>query len=139
MARPLCEDFPELLHEVIFNGIKPPHHQVILSYMPSRMTRGTVSYYKVYLFLLPADHPSGASVQQPQSLPTVQMPVDVHSQPLTFSKDMSSKQLALWLRNHPSLSGADYEEDINKLIGSMFMHMYNTCTCITIVIFLFRC
>ena len=64
------------------------------------------------------DYPSGASVQQPQSPPTtVQMPVDVRSQSLTFSEDMSSEQLALWLRNHPSLSGADYEEDISKLIG----------------------
>ena len=35
-ARLLCEDFPELLHQVILNGIKPPHHRVILSYMPSR-------------------------------------------------------------------------------------------------------
>ena len=86
------------------------------------------------------DHPSGASVQQPQSPPTVQ-PVGIHvrPQPLEFSKDMSSEQLALWLRSHPSLSGADYEEDINKLIGIMFMYTYNTCACITIVIFLFRC
>ena len=48
----------------------------------------------------------------------------VRSQILPFSKDMSSEQLALWLRNHPSLSGADYEEDISKLIGIMFMYMY---------------
>ena len=84
------------------------------------------------------DYPSGASVQQPQSPPTIQMPVDVYSQPVTFSKHMSSEQLALWLRNHPNLSGADYEEDISKLIGIMFMYM---CFhyCITVVIFLFRC
>ena len=44
---------------------------------------------------------SGASVQQ------------------TFSKDMSNEQLALWLRNHPSLSGTDYEEDISKLRGTL--------------------
>ena len=43
-ARPLCEDFPQLLHQVTLNGIKPPHHEVTLSYMPSRMNRGTVSY-----------------------------------------------------------------------------------------------
>jgi hypothetical protein len=61
---------------------------------------------------------SGASVQQPQSPPTVQTRVDVRSQSLTFSKDMSREQLALWLRNHHSLSGADYEEDIRKLIGT---------------------
>ena len=63
------------------------------------------------------DYPSGASVQQPQSPPTVQTPVDVYSQPLKFSKDMSNEQLAQWLRNHPSLSEVDYEEDISKLIG----------------------
>ena len=70
--------------------------------------------------------------------PTVQTQADVHvcSQPLPFSKDMSSEQLAQWLRNHPSLSGADYEEDISKLIGIMFMYK---CLhyCIMIVIFLF--
>ena len=70
------------------------------------------------------DYSSGASVQQPQSPPTVQTPVDVGLQPLTFSKDMSSDQLAQWLRNHPSLSGADYEEDISKLIGIMFTYIY---------------
>ena len=76
------------------------------------------------------DYPSGASVQQPQSPPTVQTSV---SQSLTFSKDMSTEQLALWLRNHPSLSGADYEEDISKLIGIIFMYI---CFhyCITIMI-----
>ena len=65
--------------------------------------------------LMPTDYPSGASVQQPQSPPTVQTPVDVHPQ---SPKDMSNEQLALWLRNHPGLSGADYEEDIRKLIGT---------------------
>ena len=64
------------------------------------------------------DYPSSASVQQPQSPPTVQTRVDVRSQPLTFSEDMSNEQLVLWLRNHPSLSGADYDEDIGKLIGT---------------------
>ena len=34
-ARPLCEDFPQLLHQVILNGVKPPHHKTILSYKPS--------------------------------------------------------------------------------------------------------
>ena len=38
---------------------------------------------------------------------------------LTFSKDMSDEQLALWLRNHPSLSGTDYKEDISKLRGTL--------------------
>ena len=89
---------------------------------------------------MPTDYPSGASVQQPQSPPTIQTPVDVHSQPLTFSKGMSNEQLAQWLRNHPTLSAVDYEEDISKLIGIMFMYMY-LCLhyCITIMIFLFRC
>ena len=51
--------------------------------------------------------------------PTVQTQVDVHvhSQTLAFSEDMSSEQLALWLRNNPSLSEAEYEEDISKLRG----------------------
>ena len=44
-ARPLCEDFPQLLHQVILNGIKPPYHEVILSYMPSRINRGKVNLY----------------------------------------------------------------------------------------------
>ena len=46
-ARPLCEDFPELLHEVILSGIKPPQHKVILSYMPSKINRGTYSQSNV--------------------------------------------------------------------------------------------
>ena len=61
---------------------------------------------------------SGASVQQPQSPPTVETGGDIHSQTLKFSNDMSNQQLALWLRNHTSLSGTDYEEDISKLIGT---------------------
>jgi hypothetical protein len=72
--------------------------------------------------LMPTDYPSGASVQQPQSSPTVQTRVDVHSQ---SPKDMSIEQLALWLRNHPSLSGMDCEEDISKLIGTCNF----TCVC----------
>ena len=61
------------------------------------------------------DFPSGASVQQPQSPPTV----DVCSQPLAFSKDMGNEQVALWLRDHPSLSGTNYEEDISKLRSTL--------------------
>ena len=61
---------------------------------------------------------SGASMQLPQSPPTVETQVDVHSQPLKFSNNMSNQQLALWLRNHTSLSGTNYEEDISKLIGT---------------------
>ena len=70
------------------------------------------------------DYPSGASVQQPQSQPTVKTQVDVRSQSLTFSEDMSSEQLALWLRNHPSLSEAEYEEDIGKLRGIHCLILY---------------
>ena len=33
-ARPLCDDFPELSHEITFNGIKPPHHKLTLFYIP---------------------------------------------------------------------------------------------------------
>ena len=61
---------------------------------------------------------TGASVQQPQSSPTFQTRVDVYSQLLTFSRHMGNEQLAQWLRNHPSLSGVDYEQDISKLRGS---------------------
>ncbi len=75
-------------------------------------------YTPLYLFLMPTDYPSGASVQQPQSQHTVQPRLDVRSQPLIFSKDMNNEQLAQWLRNHPSLTGTDYEEDISKLRGT---------------------
>ena len=58
-----------------------------------------------------ADH-SGVSVPVPQ--------MDVHpAQPLSFSNDMSNDQLAEWLRNHPSLTGIEYEEDISKLRGTL--------------------
>ena len=60
------------------------------------------------------DHSSGA-VQQPQPPTAVQPRVDVHPQPLTFSKDMSNEQLAQWLSSHPDLAGTDYREDIAKL------------------------
>ena len=66
-----------------------------------------------------ADYSSGATVQQLQSPPTVRPWVDVHPQPpSTFSKEMSSEQLAQWLRNHPNLTGTDYKEDISKLRGT---------------------
>ena len=35
-ARPLCEQFPQLLFDVTLNGIKPPYNELTLSYMPSR-------------------------------------------------------------------------------------------------------
>ena len=87
------------------------------------------------------DYPSGASMQQPQSPPTVQTPVDVCLQSLTFSKDMSNEQLALWLKNHPSLRGADYEEDISKLRGTLpnTMLIINNYACNNSSIVLFRC
>ena len=56
------------------------------------------------------DYPTCASVQ---------MQGDAHSQSSTFSKDMNSEQLALWLRNYPSLSEVEYEEDISKLRGTL--------------------
>ena len=39
---------------------------------------------------------------------------------LTFSKDMSNEQLALWLTHHPNLIGTDFSEDIDKLRGTNF-------------------
>ena len=62
--------------------------------------------------------PASDGVQQPLSSPTIQPRVDVRPQPLTFSKEMSNEQLALWLRDHPSLTGTDYEEDVSKLIST---------------------
>ena len=56
-------------------------------------------------------------MRQPQAPAAVQPQVDVGPQPLTFSKDMSNEQLALWLSNHPNLTGTDYHEDIGKLRG----------------------
>ena len=58
--------------------------------------------------------------------------MDVHVRSQTFSEDMSSEQLALWLRNHPSLSDAEYEEDISKLRGTL----PNTVLIIMVVIIL---
>ena len=133
-ARPLCENFPHLLHQVILNGVKPPHHEVILSYMPSRMNRGKANNYYF-------DCSSDASVQQPQSSPTVQTRVDIHSQSSTFSKDMSNEQLALWLRNHPNLSGTNYEEDISKLRGALPNTVVTNMlvTIVVIILMFFRC
>ena len=67
------------------------------------------------LFVMHTDYPSGTSVQQPQFPPTVVTQGDVHLQALN---NMNNQELALWLRNHASLSGTDYEEDISKLIGT---------------------
>ena len=67
------------------------------------------------------DGSSSASMRQPQIPPTVALQV-LH--PLVFSKDMNSKELAEWLRNHPSLTGTDYEEDISKLRGKIKQHDY---------------
>ena len=73
-----------------------------------------------FIYIIPllnhTDSISG-SVQQPLVLMLVQPQEDKCSQPLTFSKDMNNIQLAQWLRNHPSLTGTYYEEDISKLIG----------------------
>ena len=73
--------------------------------------------------------PTSDNVRQPQSSPTVHPWVDVRSQPSTFSLDMSNEQLAQWLRDHPSLTGANYEEDISKLIGKYHHNYYiHDCT-----------
>ena len=104
------------------------NHLIIKSFYHTCLqeVRDTVNYYYGInlLFMMYTDCPGGASVQQPQSPPIGQTPVAVYSQPLTFSKDMSNEQLAQWLRSHPSLSGVDYEEDISKLIGIMFMYIH---------------
>ena len=121
-AHPLCEDFPQLLYQITLNGIKPPHHKVVLSYMPS-ITNNSIVYAKQimqpchYAILIYTDHSSDASVQQPQASPGVLSPVHVHPQPLAFSTDMNYKQLAVWLTNHPQFVRADCQEDINKLNG----------------------
>ena len=77
---------------------------------------GPASIIMMLQFLMPTDYPSSASVQQPQSPPIVQTQSDVCSQ---SPKNMSYKQLAVWLGNHPSLSGGDYEDDISKLRGTL--------------------
>ena len=64
---------------------------------------------------------TGASVQQPQSPPTVRMPTleQVDLLMFKFSKCMNNEQLAQWLRNHPRLRGTNYEDDISKLRGTL--------------------
>ena len=113
-ARPLCEDFPQLLHQIILNGIKPPHHKVILSYMPLTAHRGTCSILEGFIMMqlftsFCTDGSSSASMQVTHSL--------------MFSKDMNNKQLTKWLRSHPSLTGTDYEEDISKLRRKIEQHV----------------
>ena len=125
-ARPLKENFPKLLHLITLNGIKSPHHELVLSYMPSRI-KGNIFFVNDCmkqiihaincLINARTDHSSGAV--QPQIPAAVQPRVVVHPQPLTFSKDMSNEQLAQWLSNHPNLTGTDYQEDIRKLKGTI--------------------
>ena len=55
---------------------------------------------------------------------TLATQVGAYPQPLIFSKGMNNEQLALWLTNHPSLIGTDYQEDIEKLKG---IHEVFTC------------
>ena len=121
-ACPLCDDSPQLLHQIILNGIKPPHHKLVLSYMPSRI-KGNIFFVNGCMkqiihtinCLINAHTDHSSDVVQPQTPAAVQPQVDVGPQPLTFSKDMSNEQLALWLSNHPNLTGTDYQEDITKL------------------------
>ena len=60
-------------------------------------------------------------IQTPAQPPQVQ--ARAQEIPRTFSKDLSSEQLALWLSQ---LVGTDYHEDIDKLKGTVFMftHCY---------------
>ena len=79
----------------------------------------------------------GSSQYQPHATPTPEIQTRVQesshravaSQPqkvqnqatdLTFSKDMSNEQLALWLTHHPNLIATDFSEDIDKLKGTNF-------------------
>ena len=122
-ARPLCEDFPQLLYQITLNGIKPPHHKVVLSYMPSRTNKGMVYVKQImqpchYAILIYTDYSSDASVQQPHASLGILSPVHVHPQPLAFSTDLNYEQLAVWLTNCPQFMGADYQEDISKLKGT---------------------
>jgi hypothetical protein len=81
----------------------------------------------ILLFMHIIDYSSSASVQQSQSPPAVQAQVDVHPQ---SPKNVSNEQQAPWLRNHPILSGPDYEEDISKLILGTQQDIANyTCAC----------
>ena len=68
----------------------------------------------IIIFVMLTDYPI-AIVRQAQSPHVFQPRIAVHSQPLTFSRDMNYEQLAQWLRN---LTGRDYEEDISKLSGT---------------------
>ena len=42
-ARPLSEDLPQLVHQIILKGIKPPDHKTLLSYLPPKINQGTLS------------------------------------------------------------------------------------------------
>ena len=42
-ARPLCENFPQLLHTITLCGVKPPNNEVVLSYMPPAVSKGRVN------------------------------------------------------------------------------------------------
>ena len=48
---------------------------------------------------------------------------------------MNNEQLAQWLRNHPSLTGTDYEEDISKLSGIFFTLITMLVTLTIIMLF----
>ena len=58
------------------------------------------------------------AMQQSQTSLTAQPEKAVQPQHSYFSKDMNNEQLAVWLTNHPSLTGTDYGEDIRKLRGT---------------------
>ena len=58
-------------------------------------------------------------LEQPEALLANQLPTDLHQRPLIFSKDMNYEQLAVWLTDHPQFVGADYQQDIRKLKGTV--------------------
>ena len=49
--------------------------------------------------------------------PKQTLATQVGAYPPIFSKGMNNEQLALWLTNHTTLIGTDYQEDIEKLKG----------------------
>ena len=58
------------------------------------------------------------STLPPQAPSTNQPKLDVSPQPLAFSKDMNDEKLAVWLTNHPQCIGINFQQDINKLMGT---------------------
>ena len=76
---------------------------------------------KIGLFLVYIGLSRGQSLQQTSTPALIQQEITVPQLP-SFSKHLNDEQLALWLQNHPSLAGTDYQEDISKLIKGTLPH-----------------